>query len=72
MQIVRFYVGDTLEMKKSHPCGDKHFEVLRVGAQVRVRCTGCGRDMVLDRIKLERAIRRVHSAPADDTAQSQE
>ena len=62
MQIVRFYVGDTLEMKKTHPCGDKHFEVLRVGAQVRVRCVGCGRDMVLDRIKLEKAVRRVISA----------
>jgi hypothetical protein len=65
MQIVRFYVGDTLEMKKTHPCGEKHFEVLRVGAQVRVRCVGCGRDMVLDRIKLEKAIRRVISASTD-------
>ena len=62
MQIIRFYVGDTLEMKKPHPCGQKTFEVLRVGAEVRVRCVGCGRDMVLDRIKLEKAIRRVHSA----------
>ena len=37
-------------------------EVLRVGSEVRVRCIGCGHDMVLDRIKLEKAIRRVHPA----------
>ena len=62
MPIVRFYVGDVLEMKKTHPCGERRFDVLRVGAEVRVRCVGCGRDMVLDRIKLEKAIRHVHSA----------
>ena len=65
MQIIRFYAGDTLEMKKPHPCGQKLFEVLRVGAEVRVRCVGCGRDMALDRIKLEKGIRRVHSAPQE-------
>ena len=62
MPIVRFYVGDVLEMKKTHPCGERRFDVLRVGAEVRVRCVGRGRDMVLDRIKLEKSIRRVHSA----------
>ncbi len=69
MQIVHFYAGDTLEMKKVHPCGANRFEVLRVGAEVRVRCLGCGRDMVLDRLKLEKNIRRVHShkAPSDES-----
>jgi hypothetical protein len=67
MPIIHFYAGDTLELKKPHPCGDKRFNVLRVGAQVRVRCLGCGRDMVLDRIKLEKAIRRVHSAASTET-----
>jgi hypothetical protein len=60
--IIRFCVGDTLELKKTHPCGNRSFEVLRVGSEVRVRCIGCGHDMVLDRIKLEKAIRRVHPA----------
>lgn len=71
MQIIRFYVGDTLEMKKQHPCGAKEFEVLRVGAQVRVRCVGCGHDMVIDRIKLEKSIRRVRSAATDTPAQAE-
>ncbi|MCQ2424146.1 MAG: DUF951 domain-containing protein [Clostridia bacterium] len=49
---------DILELKKPHPCGEKRFRVMRVGSDVRVVCCGCGRDMVLDRLKLERAIRK--------------
>ena len=60
--IIRMRVGDTLELKKPHPCGEKRFRVMRVGSEVRIVCIGCGRDMVLDRIKLEKSIRRVHSA----------
>ena len=60
--IIRFGVQDTLELKKPHPCGSRSFAVLRVGSEVRIRCEGCGRDMVVDRIKLEKSIRRVHTA----------
>jgi hypothetical protein len=65
--IVRFAQGDQLELKKPHPCQSRIFTVLRVGSEVRVRCNGCGHDMVLDRIKLEKAIRRVHPAPSADS-----
>ena len=50
-------VNDTLIMKKPHPCGEKLFKILRVGSEVRIVCMGCGRDMNLDRIKLEKAIK---------------
>ncbi len=63
MQIIRMKVGDTLELKKPHPCGDRCFRVMRVGSEVRIRCEGCGRDMLLDRVKLEKAIRRLIPAP---------
>lgn len=59
--IIRFSVGDTLEMKKNHPCGARLFLVKRVGSDIRVVCLGCGRDMTVPRIKLEKAIRRVIS-----------
>lgn len=59
MPIVKMNVGDTLELKKSHPCGNRHFIVLRVGSEIRMKCVTCGRDMTLEREKLERAIRRV-------------
>ena len=59
ISIPRIRVGDTLEMKKLHPCGSKTFTVLRIGSDVRIQCTGCGRDLTLDRIKLEKSIKKI-------------
>ena len=52
-------LGDTLLMKKKHPCGTAVFSVLRVGSDVRIVCEGCGRDMVLPREKLEKALKKI-------------
>ena len=59
MRIVKFDVGDTLQMKKNHPCGSAEFLVLRVGSDIRVRCVGCGHDMTVPREKLEKNIKNV-------------
>ena len=59
MEILKLRVNDVLELKKPHPCGSKSFRILRVGSEVRIVCLGCGRDMNVDRIKLEKAIRDV-------------
>lgn len=64
MKIIPIHVSDVLELKKPHPCGEKRFKVLRTGSEVRILCMGCGRDMVLDRLKLEKAVKTV--LPADD------
>ena len=40
-------VGDILVMKKNHPCGSNRFLVLRVGMDFKLRCQGCGREMML-------------------------
>lgn len=61
MQILKIGVGDILEMKKPHPCGNKKFKVMRVGSDVRIICEGCGRDMTLDRIKLEKSVKQILS-----------
>lgn len=66
MKIIPIHVGDILELKKPHPCGEKRFKVLRTGSEVRIVCTGCGRDMVLDRLKLEKAVKAVF--PTDGNA----
>lgn len=58
MKIIKLFVGDVVEMKKSHPCGGTQFKILRVGSDVRVICLTCSRDMTLDRIKLEKSIKR--------------
>ena len=43
-------VGDTILTRKKHPCGAASFEVLRVGMDFRIRCTGCGREVMLPQI----------------------
>ena len=57
--IPKLSVGDSLELKKPHPCGGKTFKILRVGADVRILCTTCGHDMTLERIKLEKSIKKI-------------
>ena len=52
-------VGDTLVMKKQHPCGEKKMKVLRVGSDIRILCLGCGRDVTVAREKLEKNIRKI-------------
>ena len=59
MEIIKFSQGDTLIMKKKHPCGSDSFTVLRSGSDVRLICDGCQRDMTLERVKLERSIKKV-------------
>ena len=68
MQIIHLNVGDILELKKPHPCGEKHFRVGRIGSEVRIICLGCGRDLMLDRVKLEKSIRKL--TPVTDDASS--
>lgn len=58
-EILKFSVGDILELKKSHPCGSKQFVCRRLGSDIRIVCTGCGRDMVLPRVKLEKAVKKI-------------
>ena len=63
MQIVKLLPDMVLELKKPHPCSSHDFRVVRVGSICRVICLGCGRDMEIDRIKLERAVKRIRSTP---------
>lgn len=51
--------NDILEMKKKHPCGNTKFRVLYLGSDIKVMCLGCGREMILPRIKLEKSIKKV-------------
>ena len=52
-------LGDKLTMKKAHPCGAKQWLVLRVGMDFRLRCCGCGHEVMLPRTKAEKNIRAV-------------
>lgn len=60
MKIIKIEVGDILLMKKPHPCGNDKFEVLRIGSDIRIKCIGCGRDVTVPRLKLEKNIKRIN------------
>ena len=52
-------VGDILVMKKPHPCGASRWLVLRTGADLRLRCIGCGHEVMVARSKAEKNIREI-------------
>ena len=53
----RFAVGDIIRMKKPHPCGTYEWEILRVGADFRLKCTGCGHQVMVPRKLVEKNTR---------------
>ncbi len=50
---------DLVELKKPHPCGSTRWEILRVGMDIKLRCLGCGHELMLPRSKAEKSIRKV-------------
>ena len=56
--IDKFDLGDIVEMKKQHPCGSKEFEVIRLGADIKIKCVECGRIIMLPRIDFNKKIKK--------------
>lgn len=52
-------LGDTVIMKKPHPCGSKEFEITRLGVDYKLKCCKCGREVMIPRIKAEKNIKSV-------------
>ena len=63
---VTFHIGDVVIMKKAHPCGGNVFRILRVGSDVRIVCETCGRDMTIERVKLEKSIKKMICSESED------
>ena len=59
MPVLQISVGDTLLLKKKHPCGSDTMSVLRIGSDLRLQCTLCGRDLVIARVKMEKNIKQI-------------
>ncbi len=57
--IIRFQIDDLIQLRKPHPCGGSVFRVMRVGSDIRILCQSCGRDMTMDRVKLEKATKQI-------------
>ena len=54
-----FSVGDTVRMKKPHACGTDLFTITRTGADVKIRCLGCGHVVMLDRLAFLKAAKKI-------------
>ena len=54
-------VGNIVRLKKAHPCGSKEWEVLRVGADFRLKCLGCGHQIMTPRRQVEKNIREIRT-----------
>ena len=58
----KYHIGDVVMMKKQHPCGGYEWEVMRVGADFRIKCLTCGRVVLLPRPKFESGVKKVISS----------
>lgn len=56
---MKLEIGDVVELKKLHPCGSKQWEIMRTGMDFRIKCLGCGHQVMIARPKLEKNIRKV-------------
>lgn len=60
-------VGDTITVKKPHPCGGREFAVLRVGMDFKIKCLTCSREIMLPRAKIERNIKKINRAEEEQS-----
>ena len=60
-------VGDVVKLKKPHPCGANEWEVTRVGADIKVRCRGCDRSVMLERYEFDRRFRGFIERPGGES-----
>lgn len=52
-----FDLGDIVEMKKSHPCGHNRWEIIRMGADIKIKCLGCNRIIMIPRSTFEKRLK---------------
>ncbi len=55
-----YQLNDIVEMKKDHPCyKSKTWKIIRLGADIRIKCEGCGTSVLLPRSKFEKSLKRI-------------
>lgn len=62
-------LGDQVKMRKPHPCGSDVWTVIRVGADIKIRCAGCGRIVMLDRPVFEKRLKKILGRAEEDKAE---
>lgn len=57
--ISNYDIGDIVEMKKEHPCGSYNWKIIRMGADIKIKCMGCQRLVMLSRRDFEKAAKKI-------------
>jgi hypothetical protein len=63
-----FYLSDIVQMKKEHPCGSKEWEIIRLGADIKIKCCKCGRIVMFERNKFEKDVKKIIKQNIPDAA----
>ncbi len=66
--MLELHIGDTVRLKKKHPCGSFLWEVVRLGADIGLVCATCKHRILLDRLVVERRVREVVHSEGEDLA----
>lgn len=61
-----FNLGDIVQMKKPHPCGTNEMEIIRLGMDIRVKCTGCKHSVLIPRVKFEKRVKKLLRSGAEE------
>lgn len=61
-----FGLGDIVLMKKPHPCGTNEMEIIRMGMDIRIKCTGCQHSVLIPRAKFEKNMKKVLRSAASE------
>lgn len=56
---VDYKLNDIVIMKKPHPCGSNKWQIVRVGADIKIKCLNCGRTIMLERVEFNKKIKKV-------------
>lgn len=70
--LTEFNLGDKVQMRKNHACGANEWEITRCGADIKLRCTHCGRVIMLDRMDFMRSAKRITVRAASSDADGAE
>lgn len=59
MEKKQYNLNDIVEMKKPHPCGVNSWKIIRMGMDIRIKCTGCDHSVLIPRNEFERKLKKV-------------
>jgi len=66
MEAKKFGLNDIVEMKKQHPCGTNEWKIIRMGADVRIKCEGCQHSVMIPRREFEKKMKKVIISASED------